>query len=628
MECPNCKAQLKDTAKFCGKCGTKIETVEQPADDQNKCIECGNPLKPNAKFCGKCGAKQQQAPPPAPEPQEEEMPNKGYVVWEMQPGQIAARLTEEVFSEYSKTKGVVIPEGYLAMVMCGGKLQSMLQAGVYKFGKKTADKDGNRLTRFFTNLFGSRQKSTEQNQKDINEINSAIQKRLPVEIVLCRSSNFSLPFTFKEVPTAAIKVDLGMLLSVQVSNLVEMYKKHLMDKTVLASDTFAKELMPYLNDIVKQTLSTIPPEKISLNSDLKETLGEKLKIVFAEQFGFMEFLGIVKMETSRDELQRLERLSEEMYLSERELEQLARRNEFMNRLTQEQNRAELQNAQNSADFNRQLAEINKDNLLTEEEMANVQRDIQERSENHNIERSHAIEMLIMQQQHEVQAAQIKMEEELGEKLFNIQQQRQRKVDEYKDERRRREMEMDKEEQLGQLELLKQAQNIRQEREEAELARKLKEKEQEQNHEKERLHIFAGMSAEQIMVANPAITPEAAKAMAEKFKAEAAEAASDTRAQDAQEQTRMMKEFMEQQMQAVRDMSVSNTQAMNDMMQSKEREIERTQKIVDKNEDRYADVVKEQIKSGKKGKVKVCTNCGSEVGDEMFCPECGTRQSEE
>ena len=125
MECPNCKAQLKDTAKFCGKCGTKIE---QPAQDTgtstgNKCIECGQPLKPNAKFCGKCGAQQEQASQPAPEkPQEEEAPNKGYVTWEMQPGQIAARLTEDVFSEYAKTKGVVIPEGYLAMVMCGGKL--------------------------------------------------------------------------------------------------------------------------------------------------------------------------------------------------------------------------------------------------------------------------------------------------------------------------------------------------------------------------------------------------------------------------------------------------------------------------------------------------------------------------
>jgi rubrerythrin len=221
-----------------------------------------------------------------------------------------------------------------------------------------------------------------------------------------------------------------------------------------------------------------------------------------------------------------------------------------------------------------------------------------------------------------------MEEELGERLFNLQLERQRKTDDYQDERRRREMELEKEEQMGQMDMLRQAQSIRQEREQAEHDRKMDEKKQDQTHEMDKLNIYAGMSAEQIMVANPSITPEAAQAMAEKFKAEAAQIERDTRADDAKEQTRMMKEFMEQQMQAVRDMSSANAQAMSGMMESKEREIERTQQMADKNEDRYANVVREQIKSGNKGKVKVCTNCGQEVGDEIFCPECGTRQGQE
>ncbi len=630
MECPNCKHQLKDTAKFCGKCGTKIENPGAPASEPqgNKCVKCGSPLKPNAKFCGKCGAPQETAAPqPENAPQEAPEKNKGYVVWEMQPGQIALRLTENIFSEYSKARGVVIPEGYLAMVMCGGKLQAMLRAGVYKFGIKAATQENlmSRVTGFFRNLFSGRNKSEEQNQKDIDDITQAIHKRLPVEIIVCRSSDFSLPFTFENVPTSAIKVNVGLLLSVQVSNLMELYKRHLLDKTVLASETFANELIPYLEEAVHASVVPLAPDQINLNSELKTTLGEKLQAIFGERFPFMEFLGIVKIDTGREELQRLEHLSEEMYLSERELEQLSRRNEFMNRLSLEQNSAELQNAQNAAEFNRRLAEINRDNLLTEEEMANLQRDIRERSEDHDMDRARAMELMVVQHQHEVQAAQLKMEEELGTRLFNLQQERQRQLDDYQDERRRKEMEMEKEEQLGQLDLLKQAQDIRQQREEAEHARKMDEKRQDQSFEKERLNIYAGMTAEQILVANPAISPEAAKAMAEKFKAEAAQIENNTRVDDAKEQTRMMKEFMEQQMQAVRDMSAANAQAMGGILASKEREIERTQHIVDKNEERYADVVKEQIKSGNKKKVKVCTNCGHETGDELFCPECGTRQ---
>lgn len=628
MKCPNCENNLKDTAKFCGKCGAKIEQSAPPQETaENQCIECGHGLKPNAKFCPKCGAPQKTQQPQ--EQPQNEPPGKGYIRWEMEPGQIAARLTEELFSEYSKTKGVIIPEGYLAMVMVGGKLQSMLQAGIYSFVKKgqASSRGLSGVINFFSSLFGGRNKETSQNQKDIDAVTTALQKRQLVEIVLCRSENFSLPFTFTNVPTSTIKVDMGTLVSVQVKNVMELYKNHLLDKTVLPADTFAKELAPFLEEIIHQTTNGYAPEDINLNSGIKSVLDEKLKTVFESKFPFLECKGIVKIETSREELQRLERLSEEMYLSEQELEHLKRRNDFMNRLSQEQNSAELQNAENSADFNRRLAEINKDNLLTEEELANVQRDIQERSEDHAIERSAAVEMMVMQQQRKVQEERIKMEEELGSRLFNLQQERQRKSDEYMDERRKKEMEMDKEEQLDQLDVLKQAQAIRQEREEAELARKLKEKEQDQTHEKERLNIYAGMSAEQIMVANPDITPDAAKAMAEKFKAEAAQIANETRVDSAQEQTRMMKEFMEQQMQAVRDMSSANAQAMGGMMQSKEREIERTQQMADKNEDRYAGVVREQIKKGDDKKVKVCTNCGYEVGDEPFCPECGTRQDD-
>lgn len=52
IECPNCHRSLPETAKFCPKCGTKIEP-QGPAF----CMECGSSLRPGAKFCQKCGAK-------------------------------------------------------------------------------------------------------------------------------------------------------------------------------------------------------------------------------------------------------------------------------------------------------------------------------------------------------------------------------------------------------------------------------------------------------------------------------------------------------------------------------------------------------------------------------------------
>ncbi|MCR4698436.1 MAG: SPFH domain-containing protein [Bacilli bacterium] len=47
--CPNCGAKLAPGAKFCSKCGTKV--------DSNTCPNCGNEVEPDAMFCSKCGTK-------------------------------------------------------------------------------------------------------------------------------------------------------------------------------------------------------------------------------------------------------------------------------------------------------------------------------------------------------------------------------------------------------------------------------------------------------------------------------------------------------------------------------------------------------------------------------------------
>lgn len=52
FECSNCHASLDEGAKFCQKCGTRVE-VDKPAF----CSECGTQLKSGTKFCPNCGQK-------------------------------------------------------------------------------------------------------------------------------------------------------------------------------------------------------------------------------------------------------------------------------------------------------------------------------------------------------------------------------------------------------------------------------------------------------------------------------------------------------------------------------------------------------------------------------------------
>jgi uncharacterized membrane protein YvbJ len=46
MKCPNCQFENRAVARFCKKCGGKLE---------HKCPSCGSPHEPDSAFCDLCG---------------------------------------------------------------------------------------------------------------------------------------------------------------------------------------------------------------------------------------------------------------------------------------------------------------------------------------------------------------------------------------------------------------------------------------------------------------------------------------------------------------------------------------------------------------------------------------------
>jgi hypothetical protein len=57
MQCPKCQFENREGAKFCKKCGAKLELV---------CPECSYLLTPDSLFCDECGCGLSQLPPKAP----------------------------------------------------------------------------------------------------------------------------------------------------------------------------------------------------------------------------------------------------------------------------------------------------------------------------------------------------------------------------------------------------------------------------------------------------------------------------------------------------------------------------------------------------------------------------------
>jgi uncharacterized membrane protein YvbJ len=59
MQCPKCQFENREGAKFCLKCGEKLEF---------KCPKCGKHLPSEAMFCDECGHK--LSPPSEPPPKD------------------------------------------------------------------------------------------------------------------------------------------------------------------------------------------------------------------------------------------------------------------------------------------------------------------------------------------------------------------------------------------------------------------------------------------------------------------------------------------------------------------------------------------------------------------------------
>jgi hypothetical protein len=101
--------------------------------------------------------------------------------------------------------------------------------------------------------------------------------------------------------------------------------------------------------------------------------------------------------------------------------------------------------------------------------------------------------------------------------------------------------------------------------------------------------YKGMSFEQIMAANPNISPAAASALAKKFEAEAAASSSSTAAADAKENQSKMEAFMQKQMdiqmQMMNKMMDTSATMSGNLLQTHQQQAQKTEQRLDRTEQR-------------------------------------------
>jgi hypothetical protein len=369
-------------------------------------------------------------------------------------------------------------------------------------------------------------------------------------------------------------------------------------------------------------------EELMSSADAQHALSLRLQDLSPS---FLRVLQITSISASREDLARVRQEREANVVAEQELENLVVTNRLCNRFQLETNRRAIEEARSSEELSAALQAVNSDQLLRDEAAAVLLRDIEERSRNHQVNRLQALRMVQFQHDFDYQKARFQYEEEITNRRLAMERQRETEEATHRLKLERERANFEHDEDMRDLDVLRKVQAVKDEQTQREYERSMQAASQANTHQVEMMKQFAGMTAEQILVANPHLTPEQAAAMAEIAKAKTEVSQKDDRAE-------LMREMQQQQQVIMGQFMQTMSGVMGVVNQAKDAELKRTIDSTDRSEERLMRVVNTTVTSMKREKpdsapavgrpaaksASACRECRAAVPQgSKFCLECGS-----
>ena len=474
MNCSKCGAPLKEGAKFCTKCGAKVQTSDAPAEQSNNkgiidnithlgtFLQRGSRgvereirqenrerIQQEAEALGLEVRKPQHGRDHETEPEkprerrlhvaEHTFGNptaetldvvSGRAIWSINPGEVARRITEREFANVEGLRGVIVQEGCTALVYIDGQMVSMMQAGCYTFPAKTQTeikleqrekelkqektefeklkkqmeqeqrKEAEEYAKTFASrgvfgevasfgrgvmnfLFGKKKDEKpevhkarmQRVEKKLRALPSPkicrvyiVSDRIINLLFGCKEENGVIEFVPMTIPAKLFDLEVAVSMQLQISNMTAFVSNYLADKNTLSVTDIHNELATSVKTILTNLLRNLDYEAEGLPEPVVNNLKARIQASCNERLQGIEVLRVVDITDRSADFERFRQVERELYAGEKELGFLQRTNEFRNRLEQEQNKPAINSARNAEELRQALQAINKDKLISEDEM--------------------------------------------------------------------------------------------------------------------------------------------------------------------------------------------------------------------------------------------------------------------
>ena len=313
---------------------------------------------------------------------------KKYMYWNIKPGEVARRINEAEFLLYENARGIIINDGTTAYIRSNGETLTAIHGGIYEFVPE--DEIDNLLnTRYGgavqglkkawkwvvglvagRKVSGNIEETNYDNLRSLDDVIRFAQGDNLFSIILKQDREFQLVFgethdnvdDFGDLVPMIIRTKyhdakMGVRAFFEITDFEKFAAYYLSDASSATTSCLAKKLSPLVRNTVQQVLVDVELKDTRVAQENIHCIEEQLSRI---NFHGISLESIVEISADNEDLERMHQLARELYLSEQELEQLQRTNDFKNRLNTVENQQLLAEATDEVDLFRKLKKINKE----------------------------------------------------------------------------------------------------------------------------------------------------------------------------------------------------------------------------------------------------------------------------